>query len=283
MWPCKLRTFVLRFRLSHNATVESSEHVANKQSDRNLETVREKKHLSCEMEHNPNNRWNWVEMATYLTQLTESWCAFFTAFVWRLVIGSNSTIDRFSHAAINSLLNRYQGEKNHNQWARNLASKCKIIRLRKINWQLPVWWIFQVIYATIFGTIFRITIPAAIWLEMCKYRFMDFVFEASTEFESAFSFIVEWKYTHSNAEWWQIDLGFLQCTKCCCTIQSRTMFLCVYRLLLLVLCLQFRLDAYLNKKYLNAVVKNPMLEPFEVNGFLAQRIDIPFFRQYFQI
>lgn len=29
MWPCRLRTFVDRFRLSHSATVESSEHVAN--------------------------------------------------------------------------------------------------------------------------------------------------------------------------------------------------------------------------------------------------------------
>lgn len=45
-----------------------------------------------------------MRFSTYLTQLTESWCAFFTAFVWRLVIGSNNTIDFFSHAAINSEL-----------------------------------------------------------------------------------------------------------------------------------------------------------------------------------
>lgn len=36
MWPCRLRTFVDRFRLSHSATVESSEHVANIVFVRNL-------------------------------------------------------------------------------------------------------------------------------------------------------------------------------------------------------------------------------------------------------
>lgn len=36
MWPCKLRTFVLKFLLSHKATVESSEHVANNEFDKNL-------------------------------------------------------------------------------------------------------------------------------------------------------------------------------------------------------------------------------------------------------
>lgn len=49
-------------------------------------------------------QWQFNVSFTYLTQLTESWCAFFTALVWRFVIGSNKTIDLFSHAAINSVL-----------------------------------------------------------------------------------------------------------------------------------------------------------------------------------
>lgn len=50
----------------------------------------------------------------YLTQLTESWCAFFTALVWRLVIGSNKTIALFSQAAINNELKIKKEKINKN-------------------------------------------------------------------------------------------------------------------------------------------------------------------------
>lgn len=63
----------------------------------------------------------------YLTQLTESWCAFFTAFVWRFVIGSNSTIDFFSQAAMSSVLNsssqRNKTNVNIIQWQHQKIDK----------------------------------------------------------------------------------------------------------------------------------------------------------------
>lgn len=44
MWPCKLRSFDERFRLSHSATVVSSEHVANIVFDKNLQI----RQIECE-------------------------------------------------------------------------------------------------------------------------------------------------------------------------------------------------------------------------------------------
>lgn len=107
MWPCKLRTFVDRFRLSHNATVESSEHVANVVFVRNL--------LCCNANRTRiNNKYACISdgmicekdenECTHLTQLTESWCAFFTAFICLFEIGSKSTIAFFSQAATIRLL-----------------------------------------------------------------------------------------------------------------------------------------------------------------------------------
>lgn len=43
-------------------------------------------------------------ISTHLTQLTESWCAFFTAFICLFEIGSKRTIAFFSQAATIRLL-----------------------------------------------------------------------------------------------------------------------------------------------------------------------------------